>query len=186
MVDLYRFDVPKRSDVDLRLGMNRNLVTPSVLSETGDRIGSRHLKDKLRVRLPAGRYFVTLRATGFRHARYHVTLLIREITKTSVDIDGARKAVLPAPRTVQLTATVEPESATGGVVRIQVDYLDPLQGWVFVKQFKPRIQGTRATVAFTPRKIGSYIVHASFFGNHAASPSKSERSAHLVVAPPTQ
>jgi hypothetical protein len=184
VVDLYRFDVPRLSDVDLRLTLpKRGGVAAAVLSETGGRIGTQHIRDRLRVRVHPGRYFVTLRAIQPLRARYSLGLQIRDITRTVVTVDGATATTIPTPRPVTLIVTVTPSSASGGIVRITVGYLDPLQGWVFIKQFKPRVKGTQATVHFLPPKIGRYGIRARFYGSNAASPSTS-RSAILLVAPP--
>src|SRR5439155_16396991 len=65
VVDLYRFDVHRRSDVDLRLNVPESgAVTAGVLSETGGRIGTRQIGDRLRVRLRPGRHFVALRVAA--------------------------------------------------------------------------------------------------------------------------
>jgi hypothetical protein len=180
VVDLYRFDVHRQSDVDLRLSGG---VTAAVLSENGGRIATTQIRDRLRARLQPGRYFVSLRVAEPVKARYTLGLQIRDITTTVVSIDGSSAATIASPRSVSVTATVTPASASGGVVRLQIDYFDPLNGWVFVKQFKPRVVGTQATVSFLPTKIGRYRVHASFFGNSGASPSTSG-TATLIVGPP--
>lgn len=184
VVDLYRFDVPRVSDVDLRVTLpERGGVSATVLSESGVRIGTRQIRDRLRVRLQPGRYFVTLRATQPLRAHYRIGLQIRDITATTVAVDGAQTTTIEKARPVSLTATVTPSSASGGIVRITVGYLDPLQGWVFVKQFKPRVVGTQATVRFVPPKIGRYSIQGRFYGSKGASPSSSS-TAILIVAPP--
>jgi len=184
LVDLYRFDVHRRSDVDLRLGvLGRAGVTLGLLSDTGKRIETKQIRDRMRVRLLPGRYFVSLRAAEAATARYRLGLQIRDITKTVAHVEGKIRASIESPRPVRLTASVTPPSASGGFARIRVDYFDPLLGWVFLRQFKARVVGTEASASFRPPKIGRYRVHASFFGNRLASPSSS-RSAALIVAPP--
>jgi hypothetical protein len=181
VVDLYRFDVPRQSDVDVRVSGG---VTAAVLSENGGRIATTQIRDRLRARLHPGRYFVTLRVGEPVRAQYTLGLQIRDITTTVVGVDGSSAATIGSPRSVRLTATVTPASASGGLVRVRVDYFDPLNGWVFVKQFKPRVVGTQASVSFLPTKIGRYRVRALFFGNSGASPSTSG-TATLIVGPPS-
>ncbi|HEY6961536.1 MAG TPA: hypothetical protein VI408_06560 [Gaiellaceae bacterium] len=184
--DLYRFDVLSRSDVDLHLHVTgRGTVRPTLLTENRPSIAIRPIRDLFRVRLDPGRYYVRLAAEDRGAARYRLGLLIREITVTTVTVNGERKASIDTAQPVTLTAHVNPASATGGIVRIQVNYHDPLQGWVFVQQFRPRVAGTEATVRFVPRRVGQYSVRAAFFGNHAASPSETDRAARLFVGFPT-
>jgi hypothetical protein len=182
VVDLYRFDVFRQSDVDLRIDAH-GAVSVGVLSEVGGRIGTRQISDRLRARLGPGRYFVTMRAAEPTRSGYVLKLQVRDITKTVALVEGKTKLTIEAPRPLRLTAKVTPQSASGGSARIRVDYLDPLLGWVFVKQFKTRVVSTEAAASFLPAKIGRYRVHASFFGNNAASPSTSG-SATLIVGPP--
>ena len=181
VVDLYRFDVRRHSDVDLRLTGG---VTAAVLTENGARIRTTQIRDRLRARLQPGRYFVALRVSEPVRARYTLGLQIRDITATVVAVDGSNAATIASPMPVRLTASVMPASASGGLVRIQIDYFDPLNGWLFVKEFKPRVAGTQATISFLPKKIGRYRVRASFFGNSGASPSSSG-TATLIVGPPS-
>jgi hypothetical protein len=185
VVDLYRFDVPRRSDVDIHVHLPGGVdVRTTLLTEDRPSIPIKPVRDLFRVRLDPGRYYVRLSERDTRSTRYTVGVLIREITTTSVVVDGQKKQTIDTPRPVTLTATVQPESASGGTVRIQVNYLDPLQGWIFVQQWRPRVQGTEATVTFVPKRIGRYKVRAAFFGTRAASPSETDRAATLVVGPP--
>jgi hypothetical protein len=181
VVDLYRFDINRQSDVDVRVAGG---ASATVLSENGGRIGTQQIRDRLRARLQTGRYFVMLRVSGPVRTSYTLGLQIRDITATTVSVDGTTAATIASPRSVSVTATVTPATASGGLVRIRIDYFDPLSGWVFVKQFKPRVAGTQAAVSFLPAKIGRYRVRAEFFGNSTASPSASG-TATLTVGPPS-
>jgi hypothetical protein len=151
-----RLSLPKRSE-----------VAAGVLSETGARIGARQIRDRIRVRLPAGRYFVSLRASQPLSARYALGLQIREITKTVLAVDTA---TVPARQRVTLRATVTPSSASVGIVRIKVDYLDPFRVGVR-EQFKPRVVGTHANSDFLPPKIADTAFRPGSSAARAQAPA---------------
>jgi len=85
---------------------------------------------------------------------------------------------------VTLSAHVSTSAAAGGLVRIQVDRFDPLDGWQFFRLFPVHASADgSATVTWTPPTVGRWRAHAVFFGTHKASPSQSAY-AHLLVAGP--
>jgi hypothetical protein len=165
-VDLYRFEVANPSEVDVSVG-SRAGFGATVLAEHGRRLAA--VTGKARIRLRPGTYFVALRA-GKAGGRYSLRVLVREITATHVELSS--RSVAPRT-TVTLAALVAPPSASGGRVRIEVDYLDPLAGWVFSRLFTARVAAGGGRVAWTPPKIGRWRVKAVFLGNGAASPSES-------------
>ena len=71
-----------------------------------------------------------------------------------------------------------------GPVRIDVERLDPLSGWQFVRRYETRAEGGRANVSFRPSAEGRYRTSAVFRGTRSAAPSASRRFARLVVADP--
>jgi hypothetical protein len=166
-VDLYRFDVKRSSDVDVRVS-SRSGFAATLLAEHGRRLATVG-SERLRIRLRPGRYFVALRA-GRGAGRYAVRVLAREITATTV---VASSRALSLGSTLVVSGHVAPSSADGGRVRIEVDYLDPLAGWVFNRLFVGRVAGGGAAVRWTPPKLGRWRIKAVFLGNGAASPSES-------------
>jgi hypothetical protein len=171
VVDLYRFDVDKRSDVALRLHATRSASFDLLLvGETGRRLGCECgvTEGRLMTRLPAGHYFVAVRARHFSQGRYAVSLLVRTITATRLTFEGTA-----APgRAVSLVATVAP--AASGRVIVRVERFDPLMGWVFYRRAQLRLAGTgSATISFVPPTIGRWRARASYLGTRTSSPSES-------------
>ena len=190
VLDLYRFEVGHRSDVTLAYRAGPRLVFDLLLvSADGRRIdcaceatGS----GKLRRQLEAGEYYFALRALRQSAGRYTVSLLIREITATTVLINGSSQAVTSPGSSVTLTALVTPSTASGGRIRLQVDRFDPIEGWQYVRLFVARVgSGGQTSVWWTPPAVGHWRLHAVFFGSKTASPSES-RYAYLVVQPPSR
>lgn len=185
VVDLYRFEVSHRSDVTLRYQGSRTLRFDLLLvSSKGGRIDCACDETgggKLNSELEEGEYFFALRALGQSVGRYSVSLLIREITTTTVAIDGLAEASSMPDRPVALGALVTPATASGGPIRLQVDRFDPIEGWQFYRLFNVRVgAGGRVSVTWTPPALGRWRLHASFLGSWSASPSKSGY-AYLVV-----
>ena len=82
----------------------------------------------MRRRLQPGRYVVAVTASfGDPASRYMLSLLIREITSTSLRLAATTG---PAGRR-PITLRPEVANAAGGMVEIQIDRFDPLTGWHF-------------------------------------------------------
>ena len=187
VVDLYRFDVSTRSDVTLGLkaggGAHFDVI---LMTDTGRTIRCGCGESggfRVRQRLGRGRYYALMRARQATGGRYGLLLLVREITKTSVAIDGRSNVETTPGHAVTLTATVRAH-APAGVVELNVDRFDPLEGWVFFRLYRVRVgAGGTASVSFLPPTVGRWRVHATFLGTRLLSGSESG-SAHLLVATP--
>lgn len=173
-VDLYRFDVVRRSTLNLSVSGGPELT---LLRERGKRIESN--TDSVRRAVRAGRYFVAVRGSG----RYRLRRISRAITHSALSFDGRRSATTSPGRTSALTLAVRP--AVSGRARITVERFDPLSGWQFLRTYRVRVSGGRARVSFTPPSVGRYRARASFLGSRAASPSDTG-VARLRVAAPLQ
>jgi len=165
--DLYHFDVERRGDVrlDVTNGLRFDLVR-----DDGQRLGT---YSSLRRRLEPGRYVVAVTASfGDPRSQYGLSLLIREITSTTLRLAAA--TVAPGS-----PVTLHPEVAntTSGVVQIQVDRFDPLTGWHFNRLLRVTVGGT---TNWAPPAEGRWRLRASFKGTIDASPSRSGY-ARLVV-----
>ena len=165
--DLYHFDVERRGDVrlDVTDGLRFDLVR-----DDGQRLGT---YSSLRRRLEPGRYVVAVTASfGDPRSRYALSLLIREITSTKLQLEAA--TVAPGS-----PVTLRPEVAntTSGVVEIQVDRFDPLTGWHFNRLLRVTVGGT---TTWAPPAEGRWRLRAAFKGTIDASPSRSGY-ARLVV-----
>jgi hypothetical protein len=185
VVDLYRFEVSQLSDVTLRYQGSRTLAFDlPLVSSTGGRIrcacGERGAGE-LRVRLDEGEYFFAVRALGQTAGTYAVSLLVRELTKTTATIDGAGNATSTPGRSVSLEAAVTPSAAVGGPITLQLDRFDPIEGWQFVRLFHVRVGSDGgASVSWKPPTFGRWRLRATFEGSRSASPSRSGY-AYLVV-----
>lgn len=113
---------------------------------------------------------------------YRLKKVVRTITSTRATVNGLSRAHAVPGSTVSVGAFVSPGQS--GAVRIDVERLDPLFGWQFVRRYNARASGGRASAAFRPSAEGRYRVSAVFRGSRTAAPSASRRFAGLVVAAP--
>lgn len=179
-VDLYRFDVGRRSNVDLSLatGADFDLV---LLNDHGHRLdcacGSSG--GTIARQLSRGRYFAAVRARGSSRGRYRLARVSRPITSTSLTFGGARHATAAPGSPVSIDVGVSP--AVSGPVTIFVDRFDPLAGWQFARRYRVRASGGRATVGFLPSGVGRYRARADFLGTGSASPSGTGYATLLVA-----
>jgi hypothetical protein len=158
--DLFHFDVERRGDVrlDVSNGLRFELVR-----DDGRRLGS---YSSLRRRLDPGRYVVAVTATfGEPGTRYDLSLLIREITSTTLRLPSA--TVAPGS-----PVTIRPEvtNPSGGTVEIQIDRFDPLTGWHFNRLLRVAAGGS---IGWTPAAEGRWRLRATYKGTIDASPSRS-------------
>jgi hypothetical protein len=165
--DLYHFDVERRGDV--RLGVTNGLRF-ELVRDDGQRLGT---YASLRRRLGPGRYVVAVTAGfGDPASRYTLSLLIREITSTTLRL--AAPAVPPgSPVTLRPVVA----NASGGAVEIQVDRFDPLTGWHFNRLLRVPAGGG---ATWAPPAEGRWRFRATYKGTIDASPSRSGY-AHLLV-----
>ena len=188
VVDLYRFDVVRRSDLSLRLSVPSGAgVDLVLLNDRGRTLRCQCDQDggtALRERLRPGRYYAAVRARPGARGRYRLTRLTRTITSTSVSIGGSRNAQAAPGAAVTLGARVSPAPG-GGVVEITVQRLDPLEGWQFLRRLRVGVGGGTGSVSFVPPSLGRYRVRAEFPGTRTASPSRSGTARLLVAGPLT-
>ncbi|MDQ3067273.1 MAG: hypothetical protein M3R12_09020, partial [Actinomycetota bacterium] len=165
--DLYHFDVERRGDVrlDVTSGLRFELVR-----DDGQRLGSHA---SLRRLLEPGRYVVAVTASvGDPGTRYELSLLIREITSTTLRLASATVAPGSA-----VTLRPEVANASGGTVEIQIDRFDPLTGWHFNRLLRVQAGGS---TTWAPPAEGRWRLRATYKGTIEASPSRSGY-AHLTV-----
>lgn len=176
-LDLHRFTVARRSDITLAMHAGeRARFDLTVLRDDGRRVmcecgefGS----VRSRLRLNPGRYFVVVRARDYTGGHYRLSLLVREITSTVLTISGSRTANAGPGRSVRLEAQTTPAPG-GGVVRMQINRFDPLEGWQFSRIIRVRVgPGGVAAVHWTPPSVGRWEVRAAYRGTRSSSPSRS-------------
>jgi hypothetical protein len=187
VIDLYRFQVGARSDVVLTLATGERMQTDlALLNDRGRDVRCACLASggaRMRLQLPRGRYFLAVRAREHSGGRYRLRLLVREITKTGITIDGRRRAFVTPGRSVVVAAKVSPPRA-GGLVRFKVDRFDPLQGWVFARFLTAQVGADGiARVAWIPPSVGRWRIEARFRGTITRSPSRSGTATLLVGEP---
>jgi hypothetical protein len=170
-IDLYRFEVARRSDVNLRLRSARRFAL-RLLSASGRRVAVAE-KDRIRRKLGTGTYYAAVTTdTETRSGAYSLRVLVRGITRTRIAVGtGARGPLLPHVP-VTLAATVAPASA--GRVVLQVDRFDPAAGWQFSRLFHVTAGSDGvARATWTPPHVGRFRVRATFRGTLMTSPSRS-------------
>ena len=187
VVDLYRFQVGARSDVVVTLAAGERMQTDlALLNDRGRAVRCACLTTggaRLRLQLRRGRYFLAVRSRESSGGRYRLRLLVREITRTGISIDGRRRAFAAPGRGVVLAARVSPARA-GGRVRFKVDRFDPFEGWVFSRFLSAEVGADGiARTTWLPPSVGRWRVSAAFRGTIARSPSRSGTAFVLVGEP---
>ena len=176
-LDLHRFTVARRSDITLAMHAgSRARFDLTVLRDDGTRVACECGESgalRSRLRLSPGRYFAVVRARDYTGGHYRLSLLVREITATVLTISGSRTAKAGSGRAVRLEARTTPAPG-GGVVRMQINRFDPLEGWQFSRIIRVRVgSGGIAAVHWTPPSVGRWEVRAAYRGTRRSSQSRS-------------
>ena len=172
VVDLYHFEVAALSDVRLRL---EGAFSVSLLTFGGAQLGSGQ-GDAGRT-LGPGNYVAAVRASpGASGGAYRLTLIVREVTKTTISASSAQ--VSPGS-SVTFTIAIAPPP-DGGVVKVEIDRFDTLAGWHFHHTVRLSAGGG---FSWTPPTPGRWRARASYLGTIRFSPSNSGY-ATVLVAPP--
>ena len=188
VADLYSFIVPRNGSlttIDFRPGpkLKYDLL---VLNETGKRVTGvtrAHGRQSLEENIRSGRYFLSVRALRQTGGAYRLSELTREVTSTTISVNGARFVETSPGASVSAQVYVTAASH-GGVVEIEIDRFDPIFGW----QFSTQISGSadtsgRFTTSWTPPWAGHWRALARFPGNLYSTPSKSGYVIVHVAAP---
>ena len=178
VVDLYRFDVIRRSGLFLRLrtaGDMRMLL----LNDLGRRLDSSSVL--IRRGVPAGRYFVAVRSESDRRVPYTLSRISRTITRSRLTINGSRRAQSGPGASVRVAVSVTP--AVSGPVRVDVERFDPLAGWQFYKRFHAQALNGHASVSFVPPGVGRYRARGLFLRTRSATASATNEARLLVASP---
>jgi len=184
-VDLYRFDILRRSKVDLRL----NTVGDDDFDLQLLRQGGRRLEcacgadgdEEINRQLRRGRYYLAVRTEPGNAGRYGLRRVVRTITSTRVRFNRSRRFRSLPGRLISIRARVRP--SVSGPVTIVVERLDPLFGFQFERRFLTRARSGLAVVSFLPRAVGRYRASAAFTGTRSAAPSESGFAGLLVSEP---
>ena len=176
VVDLYRFDVVRRSDLRLALSGSSDFEL-LLLSDRGNRVASGSSEDALSRRIKPGRYFAAVRSTGGASGRYSLTRTSRTITSTRIGMEGRSSP----GRHVPITVRVSPGAS--GPVTVTIQRFDPLAGWQFFRTVRTRAAGGTARAGFTPTGVGRWRARAEFAGSRGAAPSETGFVTVLVAGP---
>jgi hypothetical protein len=184
-VRLFRFDVTRRSDLELFLQAASSAPFDlKLLNDRGHYIqcncGSSG-EETIRRQVPPGRYFVVVQAEDFGSGPFTLYRQSRLITHVSVALDGTRSEQVPPGTSIRITANVAP--AVDGPVTIEVDSFDPVQGWQFYRYYHVQAVGGVAQMPFVAPHIGRWRATASFDGTMTASPATAGFSLAIVAGP---
>jgi len=175
-LDLYRFDVTTRSNVQIEASSLRDVGIQLKDSEghTFARVEPGTTMTRV---LGTGTYYVAIRAEE-RTAKYALRVLVRYVTATTISVDGGRSVRIKPGVTVSVQTLTEPDPGPG-TTRVQADFFDVATGtWVF-RQLWDVTPGS--TISFTPSTVGRWRVRATFNGNRLASGSRSGYGTIIVA-----
>jgi hypothetical protein len=190
VVDLYRFAVPRAGElttIDLRTAKDSRFDV-LVMRLSGERVlceCSARGRVAVRRELAPGHYYVAVRSRERSRGSYGLTVLVRSIMTTDVLISGSRfvESDLGVPVTIAARVAAP---GPGGVVRLQLDRLDPLAGWQFFLRLPLRVDATGVgTASWLPPSIGHWRLRARFLGTRFSSTSAS-RTVRLLVSEPLE
>ena len=179
VLDIYRFDVTRRSDLDLVLSTSAG-VDLTVLRDSGGRIAGP--RSHIRRRLSRGRYYAIVKARPGEAGSYTLRRISRTITRTRVAINGRRHVTVAPGRTVNIGVNVSP--SVSGTVAIIVYRHDPIAGWLFTKSYRRHLAGGRTTVPFHLPSEGRWRTRARFYGTRQASESRTGAYAFVTAQRP--
>ncbi|MEA2466187.1 MAG: hypothetical protein QOJ57_313 [Thermoleophilaceae bacterium] len=179
VVDLYRFDVLRRSA--LRVGVaSKAGFELRLLRDTGHML--RASTGEIRTTVPKGRYYLAVRAEPRTSGTYTLTRLSRTLTRTLLSADRHSSSTVKPGETVRLGVAVKP--ADSGPVRVVIERFDPLEGWQFSRRYMVVTdRDGKKAIAWKPPSVGRYRALASFLGTRRSSPSASGYVKVHVEAP---
>jgi hypothetical protein len=172
--DLYAFDVTHRSALTLALSGAPGMT---LVRDDGVRMGGGNLIDR---RVRAGRYFVAVSGAG----RYTLRLALRTITRATLLVNHRHVATIGPKATARLVLRVRP--AVAGPSVITVERFDPIEGWQFLRTFRPTVSTGSASVRFKPPTTGRYRAYATYLGTRDAAPSSTGLARLFVQRPLTR
>jgi hypothetical protein len=164
---MYRFSIAERSDITLELGRPRApKVSLLLLRDTGASVASGRA---IRRQLAPGMYYAVVGApAGSPAVGYRLRLRERGVsTLTAPGVDHGH-----APFGTELTLSAVIGRPAGRTASLQIDRLDPLQGWLYDRTVTLPVPAS-ATVSFAWRPP-----HAGTYRARIVAPS---RSRYLVV-----
>ena len=168
VVDLYRFDVQRRSGLRLTVSSKAGFEL-RLLRDTGHVL--ERTTGEIRTSVPPGRYYLALRAEPRQSGKYTLTRLSRTITHTVLHAEGKNTATVEPGQRVRLGVNVKPGAT--GPAKIVIERFDPLEGWQFSRRYLVQTQKGRVSVSWLPPSLGRYRAVATFGGTRGFTPGVS-------------
>lgn len=182
-LDLYRFSVTQRSDLELKLAAaDSSNFDVLLLNDGGGRIRCScgdSGNQTLSLQIGPGRYFVAVRSRDASKGSYRLTRVSRLLTHTRITIAGSARSQATLGASLPIAVAVSP--AVNGPVTVVIERFDPLSGWIFARQQRVRAGGGQATIAFRPPTVGRWRASASFDGTRGAGSSRSAFASVVVT-----
>jgi hypothetical protein len=172
--DLFRFDATRRSALTLGLA---GTPTLRLLRDDGSPLAAGNLIDR---HVAKGRYYVAVSGSG----RYALGLALKTITRSTSLVNGRHRATIAPEATARLTLRVRP--AVAGPSLVTVERFDPIEGWQFLRHYRPDVSRGTAKVRFHPPAVGRYRMYATYLGTRDAAPSSTGLARLLVQRPLSQ
>lgn len=174
--DLFRFDVARRSQLDISLGAGADQeVRAQVVTPSGRPVTTFTTAEAEPVVVPRGRYYVLVVSDG--RAGYRLRRSVRTITSARVSM----------PRRVRLGARVSigvrVAPRVRGPVTVVVDRFEPAFGWQFDRRVRVQVANGRAVLRFRPGRSGLWRASAEFLGTRIAAPSSASVREFVVTEP---
>lgn len=168
--DLFRFDVPRRSELRLWVtgGPELRLVT-----DNGARYG---VDTSFDITVRPGRYYVAVEGSG----KYTLHRVSRTITDSVVRFNGQRATTVTPGSNVQMALRVSP--AVSGPAVMVLERRDPIDGWQFVRRYRLMVSNGSAQASFTP-DVGHYRLSGEFQGTRTSASSETSFARLRVQGP---
>jgi hypothetical protein len=179
VVDLYRFDVLHRSSLQVGVASKQGFEL-RLLRDSGHvlRISS----GEIRMKVPAGRYYLAVRAAPDAAGKYTLTRLSRTLTRTILSANHHSSETVRPGETVRVGVAVKPGDS--GPVRVRIERFDPLEGWQFSRRYVVTTdRDGKKAIDWEPPSVGRYRLIANFRGTRRSSPSESDYVKVHVEAP---
>ncbi len=168
-LDLYRFDVPGRSSVEIGFGSKR-FVEGVVRDGYGHTITHLEPNSTDVLELDTGTYYLAVTPGEYR-SRYSLRVTVRFVTTTWLAVNGASSVTIAPGAAVNVQTSTVPYPGPG-VTEVQADFFDVATGkWVFRQLWKV---APGSSISFTPDAVGRWRVRATFEANDVASRSRTK------------
>lgn len=175
-LDLYRFDVPNTSNVEVQIASKR-YVNIEVKNGDGRTVWRPEANESSERQFDTGTYYVAIER-GERASTYTLRVYVRFLTTTSLTVDGTTSVTIGPEDAVSLQTTTSPDPGPG-VTEVQADFFDvATEKWVFRRLWEV---DPGSAISFTPEAVGKWRVRATFQPNDVASYSRTGYVTILVA-----